>query len=147
MKVFLLLIGVSITPALLAQNDRQAIQQWQSSHPATILISAERYNGLSQQEQQLLGSDVIVFQEKITLAQLEQYDVAKNGALASKPAAKDEEPELVKQWLGMHPDVKIIPRSLYDSLPDEQRLAYDQPYCMILQGETITAKDIELFGQ
>lgn len=149
MKItYLLLLAGFISCGLNAQEDRAAIQQWQSSHPTTFVISSERFDQLSETERQLLGDDYIVFQGKITLEQLQQYEAVKSGVASSKqPITKDADPAVIKQWLGTHPDVKLLPRSHFESLDTDQQLLYSEnPLCIVLLGETLTVKDIELYG-
>lgn len=149
MRITLLLLIVLVSGGLKAQNQRTAIQQWQSLHPTTHLISSERFNALSDQERKLLGNDYIVFRDEVSLEQLQQYDAtAKNGAASPSPVMKDEDAAAIKQWKGLHPHIKLVPRSYFDSLTEEKQLLYtENPYCLILQGESLTVKDIELFGE
>ena len=55
-----------------------AIRQWQSSHPTTLLISAARYASFSDEEKALIGTDYILFEDKVTLELLEQSEQAKS---------------------------------------------------------------------
>jgi hypothetical protein len=145
--IYLLLFGVLNASAVCAQTDQQAIQQWQSAHPTTLFISAERYHSLSTQEQQLLGSDLIIYQDKISLAVIEQYEAAtKSTNDQSNKPSKTEDLEIIKNWSANNPDVKIVKRSYFDSIPANQQQAYlDDANCMILEGEWLTVKDIESF--
>ena len=147
LRTFLLLMSVTATTTLSAQETEKAIQTWQSLHPSTLLISAERYNALTSNEQQLLGTDILVFQEKITLAQLEQYDAVKSVSGAAG-GVKDEDAALVKDWKGQHPDVTIIRASEFadmDALKQQECL--DNPVnILVLEGEYLTAKDIARYN-
>lgn len=148
MKCIYLLLFVALNASSVsAQTDQQAIQQWQSAHPTTLFISAERYNSLSTQEQQLLGSDLIIYQDKISLAVIEQYEATtKSTNDQSNKPSKTEDLEIIKNWSANNPDVKIVKRSYFDSIPANQQQAYlDDANCMILEGEWLTAKDIESF--
>jgi hypothetical protein len=131
---------------LFAQVDENAIRKWQSLHPTTLLISAERYNSLSTEEQQLLGTDVIVFQEKITLSQLEQYDAEKSISVGPKEtAAKDEDLRIIKEWRGKHRDVQLIPHSKYVTLTEVRLQQVHSAGYIVLEGEEITVKDIDAY--
>ena len=145
--IYLLLFGVLNASAVCAQTDQQAIQQWQSAHPTTLFISAERYHSLSTQEQQMLGSDLIIYQDKISLAVIEQYEAAtKSTNDQSNKPSKTEDLEIIKNWSANNPGVKIVKRSYFDSIPANQQQAYlDDANCMILDGEWLTVKDIESF--
>ena len=151
----IIVLAILTSFGLKAQNnDRNAIRQWQSLHPTTLLISSERYNSLSPEEQKLLGTDLIVFQEKITLEQLQQYDAEKekNLAVAQKPpVARDEDRKIVKDWLGQHRDVTVIPQSKYITLNEFRLQQVQSAAYIVLEGEFLTVRDIEsyttLYGQ
>lgn len=125
-----------------------AIQQWQSAHPTTLLISAARYASFSDEEKVLLGTDYILFENKVTLDLLQQYEQAKNAEMSEKEPAKEEDQQMIKDWLGTHQDVRIVSRSSYVAFsPERQQYCLDRPLeILILQGETITVKDIESYG-
>jgi hypothetical protein len=148
MKTTLLLLTGFLSGGLNAQNDQVAIGQWQSLHPTTLLISSERFNLLSEAERALLGNDYVVFEERISLEQLRQYDAVKNSVAGEAPATKEEDAAAIKQWKGTHQDIKLVPRSYFESLDAEKQLLYtEDPYCLVLLGETLTVKDIELFAE
>jgi len=143
----LLLLGVCfISLATHAQNDSQAISQWQSGHPSTLLISADRYNTLSDNEQLLLGEDFIVYHDEITLAQLEQSARAKSNYTNSRQTEidlHDDNASAVKQWLGEHPDVMIVRKSEYTAMDEAKQLeCRTNSMILLLKGEQITAQDI-----
>ncbi|MES2557450.1 MAG: hypothetical protein V4604_14945 [Bacteroidota bacterium] len=147
--IYLLLFCALNASAVCAQNDQQAIQQWQSAHPTTLFISAERYHALSSQEQQLLGSDLIIYQDKISLAVIEQYETATKSTndQFSKPS-KTEDLAIIKNWSANNPGVKIVPRSVYDvAEPNRQQIYDENPNCLVLTGEWLTVKDVVLFEQ
>jgi hypothetical protein len=146
---YLLLLGACYASGLRAQDERLAIQQWQSQHPTTLLIASDRYNSLSDQERTALGTDYILFQDKITLQQLQQSDAALKSIQTGKNnATKDADLAFIKQWLGANQDVKLVPHSIFAAFsPEEQTPYLENSRCMILYGETLTVKDIELFEQ
>ena len=112
---YLLLFG-AINSAAIAQDEQQAIQQWQSSHPTTLFISSDWYSSLSEKEQQLLGSNVLIYQDKITLTVIEQHDAQlKSTAGNSIKPAKEEDLVIIISWLAYNSDVKLLPRSLFDA--------------------------------
>jgi PHD/YefM family antitoxin component YafN of YafNO toxin-antitoxin module len=148
-SIYLLLFGALNATVVCAQNDQQAIQQWQSAHPTTLFISAERYNALSLQEQELLGADLIIYQDKISLAVIEQHEaLIKSENDHSQKPTKTEDLSIIKNWTANNPDVKIVPRSVYDAAEDDRKQVYSEnTNCLILEGEWLTVKDIELFEQ
>ncbi|MDH4471844.1 MAG: hypothetical protein QE487_04505 [Fluviicola sp.] len=148
-SIYLLLFSALNVSVVCAQNDQQAIQQWQSAHPTTLFISAERYNALSSEEQHLLGSDLIVYQDKISLALIEQHEaLAKAENDQSQKPTKTEDLAIIKNWKATNPDVKIVPRSMFDTIEAERQQFYlEDSNCLILAGEWLTVKDIQLFEQ
>lgn len=147
--IYLLLFGALNASAVCAQTDQQAIQQWQSAHPTTLFISAERYNSLSSQEQELLGSDLIIYNDKISLVAIEQHEaLTKSTNDQSNKPSKTEDLTIIKNWSANNPDVKIIARSVFDVIPADRQSAYlEDSNCLILAGEWLTVKDIESFEQ
>jgi len=148
-SIYLLLFGALNATVACAQNDQQAIQQWQSAHPTTLFISAERFNALSSQEQELLGSDLIIYQDKISLALIEQHEaLVKSEKDQSQKPVKTEDLAIIKNWTANNPDVKIVPRSVYNAAEQDRQQVYtENTNCLILEGEWLTVKDIALFEQ
>jgi hypothetical protein len=151
MKRYILLLSVLTATGLNAQENQKAIQQWQSLHPTTLLISEEHYNDLSATQRQLLGKDVIIFQGTITMAQLNAYDAEKSSESGKPAASKTEDLDAIKIWLAQHPEVRIIPQSKYAMLMETRLQDAHSPACIILEGEVLTRKDIDnytaLYGQ
>lgn len=148
MKLHLLLPSLAFSASgLFAQEDQQAIQQWQSLHPSTLLIPAERYQRLSPEEQQLLGKDIIIFQNTITLEQLMAYDAEKSGEAISGKPKKTDDLDAIKIWLGQHPGVRVIPQSKYATLSDDRLPEAHTASCIVLEGEALTLKDIDNYTQ
>ncbi len=125
-----------------------AIQQWQSSHPTTLLISAARYASFSDEEKVLIGTDYILYENNVTLELLEQSEQAKSIGTAPEKPAKDEDLQVIKDWIGTHQGVKIIRQSAYVVLSSErQQYCLERPLeILVLEGESITRKDIERYG-
>jgi hypothetical protein len=147
-STYLLLLGAFAMHGAQAQDNPQAIQQWQSAHPSTLLISSERFNSLAGDEQELLGMEYIVYQDHIVLAQLEQYQSAK-GIPASdrQPDAKDENALFIKRWLGNHPDVTLVSKAEFNAMDaSKQQECQNNPSILLLKGETITMQDINQYG-
>lgn len=146
-SLHLLLLGTFAVSASWGQNNEQAIQQWQSQHPTVLLISSDHFEMLSEKEKSLLG-EYIVFGSQVTLEQLESYSAEQEKNTSDKPLLKEADANYIKQWHGQNQDVKIIPQSVFTSAEESRKQLYlDNPRCLILSGETLTVKDIELFEQ
>jgi len=146
MKKFSLLL-TALVPCMFshAQED-QAIQQWQSAHPATQLISVTRYAALSEDEKLAFGTDYILFSDKITLQQLLSSEQSeKSTGSRNAPELSETHAEYIKEWLSSHQEVKIVTRSYFESLPEESRQVYADHHSLILSGEYLTVKDIQAY--
>ncbi len=54
-----------------------------------------------------------------------------------------EEKTLIKNWLVLHKELKIVKRSFYDSLSQDRKIAYNFPFqIIILDGEQLRYSDI-----
>ena len=146
-KTTILVLTFMCSMSVFSQEDA-AIRQWQSSHPTTLLISAARYASFSEEEKALIGTDYILFEDKVTLELLEQSEQAKSGGMSAKKPVKEEDQQLIKDWLGAHQGVKIIPQSTFAAfVPERQQYCLERPLeILILEGESITLKDIEGYG-
>lgn len=147
-SAYLLLLGAFAMHGAQAQDNPQAIQQWQSTHPSTLLLSSERFNSLSDDEQELLGMDYIVYQDQIALAQLEQHQSAKGIPASNRqPDAKDENALFIKRWLGDHPDVIPVSKTEFNAMDvAKQQECQNNPSILLLKGEVITMQDINQYG-
>lgn len=113
------------------------VQQWQSQHPDMLLMKKEQFEILPKSLQDKISAKV-VFYENISTVLVEE-----KSAMANSLVQKEEDLLLIKNWMALNPDVKIIPRSVYDALPIERQEMYQSMASMILQGETITVRDIQ----
>jgi vacuolar-type H+-ATPase subunit F/Vma7 len=146
-SLHLLLLGTLVVSSSWGQNNEPAIRQWQSQHPTVLLISSDRYEAMSEKERSMLG-EYIVFDDRITLGQLESYSAEQEKNNAGVVLLKEADANYVKQWRGQNQDVKIVPQSVFSSLEESRKQIYlDNPRCLILSGEILTIKDIELFEQ
>lgn len=146
-SLHLLLLGTLVVSSSWGQNNEPAIRQWQSQHPTVLLISSDRYEAMSEKERSLLG-EYIVFDDRITLEQLESYSTEQEKNNAGVVLLKEADANYVKQWRGQNQDVKIVPQSVFSSTEESRKQIYlDNPRCLILSGEILTVKDIELFEQ
>lgn len=125
-----------------------AIQKWQLAHPTTLLISAARYASFSDEEKALIGTDYILFENKVTLELLEQSEQAKSVEMSEKEPVKEEDEQIIKDWMATHQEVKIVRQSAYAAFsPERRQYCLDRPLeVLILEGESLTVKDIEGYG-
>ncbi|HLP56239.1 MAG TPA: hypothetical protein VK151_14475 [Fluviicola sp.] len=146
-KITVLLTTLLCSMSVFSQEDA-AIRQWQSAHPTTLLISKARYASFSEEEKALIGTDYILFDDKVTLELLEQSEQSKSVGMSAKKPVKEEDQQLIKDWMGTHREVKIIRQSAFAAFsPERQQYCLERPLeILILEGESITLKDIEGYG-
>ncbi len=117
------------------------VSSWASQHPDVYLISFENYSVLSQDMKDKLGTNVLVYNGSLTMENIEAFEQTKS-IPSEKPSSEVADGQEIKNWLGQHPDLKIVPRSLYNSSDATTQQAYLEHGAMILIGETITLEDI-----
>jgi hypothetical protein len=140
MKHYLLLsCALGATSFCIAQNT-QEISKWAALHPDIYLVSSENYNSVSQEMKDKIGDNILVYEGKLTLEDIERFDQSKS--MNKETPIREDEAQEIKDWLGQHPDLKIIPRSFFDSLNATEQQVYVQHGTMILIGETVTLEDI-----
>lgn len=149
MKTQLLLLGCLFsTSVYFAQNEETAIRQWQSRHPEILLIREDRFADMSKEEKALIGNNYILYKDHISLQELQDYSGEKTSSEDGLSTSRLADARYIKQWKAINSDVKIVPRSVYDTAGDQRRAAYDaHSRCMILEGEYLTIEDIRLFEQ
>jgi hypothetical protein len=136
-KLLLLLICVcGLASTNFAQSSSE-IQLWQNQHPELLLMKQEQFYLLPKSTQVKIESKVVFFENLSAALQAEKS----NSTHSIQP--KDEEQTIIKNWLGLHPDVKVIPKSIYDTLSEERITMYQSISSLFLEGETITARDIQ----
>lgn len=117
----------------LSQSSNE-IQNFQNQHPDKIVLAKDYYFSLSEELQEKLQSTVVfvdeIDQQKITVS---EDLITKNNSTKVNP----------KQWVILHPEVKIVSRSVFDSSNEELQQIYIDFNSLILIGETLTQTDID----
>lgn len=131
--------AVSATQAFYAQNQDE-ISLWTASHPDVYIMSSENYNSLSESTRTKISDLVIVYEGKLTLEKLQAFDQEKSVGSAGTDYRKNSDAQEIKDWLGENQDVKIVKRSVYNSLSEEDKSYYAG--ALILIGEKLTVEDI-----
>lgn len=140
MKHYYLLLGAFCTYASSFGQKSNDILTWTSLHPDVYLMSSETYNSTSQQLKDKLAGKVLIYDGELTMEVIEHFDQSKS--MNKETPIREDEAQEIKDWLGQHPDLKIIPRSFFDSLNATEQQVYAQHDAMILIGETVTLEDI-----
>jgi len=144
-NLYLLLPAIVFSQYSYSQNE-DAIRQWQLAHPSTQLISSSRFSSLTDADKALLGTDYIVYREKVTIELLEASEAGVKSLNTSEEIIREDESDFIKIWLAEHSDIKILSRSQYTSFSPEEQQLYIENHALILQGEKLTLQDIQNYN-
>lgn len=124
----------------------------QGQTPAEIQITQPAFihvNDLAnfdQEELALLKANYVVFDGELTEEKI--HELVSTAAIHKinqgtvGQSLKPVDQQYVKEWLALHPEVKIVTRSLYSASSENIRNEYDKSRCLILSGEVVTREDI-----
>ncbi|WP_343747597.1 hypothetical protein [Fluviicola sp.] len=119
------------------------ILEWVSGHPSVYIFSEANYSQLSSDFKSKLQDRVVVYKDKLLFEDLIAFDgLEKAEAVSMNSELKDEDVQLIKNWLAFHQDVKIIRRSEFQTMPEERKNLYQSENALILIGEYLTVQDI-----
>lgn len=139
MGQFLLLLSFSFAVAGWSQN---TVSDWQNEHPDILLMKQSTFNTLSPSIRTQLEGHVLVYKDIPAIEDLEAFSGEEKKA-PDHTTPTDGDAQYIKNWLGMHQEVRIVPRSVYDSASPETLQAYETVHALILAGEKITIADIQ----
>lgn len=151
MKKYQILVLTFFT-AFYSFSQKNEVENWQKNNPQVEFISQERFNSLSSEELKILKKqEYIIFYEQITESDINKYAASKgiNGVntkqyqSAGKPKG---DAEFIKEWIEQNRDVKILKRSVFNSLQaNEQELILNDNKHLILATDEITKEDLIKF--
>jgi len=127
------------------------VKQWISNNPAVNFINERNLSNFSSSDLNLMDGNYIVFNGELTEKDIADFDPAfldkkENNTLNQTSAnANFDQASFVKFWLSKHQHVKIVKRSEFNAVDQASRQEYLANGCLILMGEVLTKKDIELF--
>ncbi|GAB5416942.1 MAG: hypothetical protein Crog4KO_18090 [Crocinitomicaceae bacterium] len=138
MKNLLLISSLTLLAfGSLAQNS-SGLQQWQQEHPNKILMHSEVYQALDSIQQAQIQNQVVLIED------IDGSDGSFDLENVSNDVADQFASEnFVKIWLAQNNTVKIVKRSEYEAADDDLKAKYDESHVLVLQGETVTRRDIE----
>lgn len=147
MKKHILFLGVlcfqiATTKALGQQNS--SISSWISAHPSVHIFSEKNYENLDQEFKSKLKGNIVIYHDKLTLDLLLAYDpMEKSEEVSSITYSRDDSnAQVIKEWLALNRDVKIIKQSEFQLMTEERKQFYQSMEVMVLSGEVITIEDI-----
>lgn len=134
---FLLLSGTTLS---------QDITTWIEQHPHVLLINSRDASTEFLEKLNEASAGYIIYTDEVTSQDIELYEQNQFAKGQSEHLDyKSGDAEFVKMWLALHPDVKIIPHDIYESMSTTEQLSYQTNGSMILDGNVITLADIERF--
>ena len=136
----------AILPLLgFSQTTKETLHQFQQQNPSLSFYDAQVFGSLSKEQQDRLKDRVIVFQGDILSSNLTAWSNEKSNTLLTHKWSA-EETTIIKNWLALHQEVKIVPRSMFLEGNEAMRSEYLANDCLILQGETLSMDDIEQYN-
>lgn len=127
---------------VIGQQDPRIVT-WVSAHPSVYIFSDKNYGQLSSDFKSSLKGQVVIYKEKLTFDDLMAYEQSeKTAEIYQQSNSKDEDTQIIKNWLAYHPNVKLISQSEFQAMTEERKNLYLSLEAMILIGEYITIDDI-----
>jgi hypothetical protein len=127
---------------VIGQQDPRIVA-WVSSHPSVYIFSEKNYEQLSSDYKSRLKGQVVLFKETLSFEDLIAYDgQEKTDEVSQQTVNKDEDTQMIKNWLAFHPDIKIVKQSEFQAMTAEQQNRYLSFGALILIGEHLTVQDI-----
>lgn len=146
MKKYMLLACVLslqlIYNKVIGQQDPRIVT-WVSAHPSVYIFSEKNYEQLSSDFKSRLKGQVVLFKETLSFDDLMAYDeLEKTDEVSQQIIFKDEDAQIIKNWLAYHPDIKIVSQSEFQAMTAEQQNMYITLEALVLIGEHLTVQDI-----
>ena len=141
----LLYLGVLLYT--LNSTAQESVETWQKNHPEVLFFDEAVYNALTEEQQNRIGKNIILYTQEITLKDIQQFELNNSAAVKSTSIAIEQSnSEEIKYWIAMNSEVKIIKQSYYSSLTPADQLNYIQTGALVLEGELITLNDINNYA-
>jgi hypothetical protein len=142
MKIKLLLPAVLLLCAGSLHAQDPAVLRFQQAHPEVICIEAADLPRFDPYFLETYRSHILVFEKELRPADVEAFQMRQKAGVATPNVAIVHQQQEIKDWLGMHPDVTIVPQSVAIGLTDAERLALEEIGALFLIGEEVTYEDI-----
>jgi hypothetical protein len=127
---------------VIGQQDPRIVT-WVSTHPSVYIFSEKNYEQLSSDYKSRLKGQVVLFKETLSFEDLMAYDrQEKTNEVSQQTVNKDEDAQMIKNWLAFHSDIKIVKQSEFQAMTVEQQNRYLSFEALILIGEHLTVQDI-----
>jgi hypothetical protein len=127
---------------VIGQQDTRIVT-WVSTHPSVYIFSEKNYEQLSSDYKSRLKGQVVLFKETLSFEDLMAYDgQEKTNEVSQQTTTRNEDAQMIKNWLAFHSDIKIVKQSEFQAMTVEQQNRYLSFEALILIGEHLTVQDI-----
>ena len=106
------------------------LQEAQAQNPGTHFIHEDNLSNFTEDELDLLGSDIIIFTDYTDFAIYSKEDIASSDG------------DFLKIWKAEHSEVEIIRQSDYQLAGSEKQAYLESIKALILIGEVLTIEDV-----
>ncbi len=142
MKFILLLFSTGVL-SIGCYSQQSEIADWQKKHPHVLFVEQGDYTPEFKAQLDAFNREVIVYDNEITMDVIEAYASQTYEKTTLYSTERINEAYEIKVWLSQHPDLKIVPRSLFSEQSEKDRDFLIDSGVMVLNGEKITLQDIE----
>ena len=141
---------VFFTMSHIAISQSMEVQKWQEENPHVLFIEATDFSNIGEEKKALLGNDIIIYSQNISIQDINSYTASKAEAkTASKSLVDSNSPSAneIKNWLAKNSNLKIIHNSYYSSLTHGEQQVYLESNALIYYGEHLTIDDIKQYNE
>lgn len=125
---------------------QKTVQQFQQEHPHILFIDQRNTGRFSEAFLAANASSIVYFTDSIRVSDLPDLPEPKSAqAPPPDPALQQDGLQAIKDWVGEHQEIEIIPRSEFDQMDAVTRQSYLDEHALILGGEYITLNDIQSY--
>ena len=126
-------------------SQQSEIADWQKKHPHILFVEQADYTPEFKAQLESLNREVIVYTDEITMDVINSYTSVFQEKTTLSNAVRIEDLDAIKVWLSQNQDLKIVPRSVFNSESESYQNEILESDALVLQGEKITLEDIEIY--
>ena len=138
----LLVFPLSFFP-ILGFSQNQQISDWQKVNQNVILIESRDFTPAFEEQLIALKQDFIVYTDEISMNDINRFESKSNEKTTANLLKNDGGNQIIKDWLGQNPNVKIISRTDFENASTEKQNSLINSDALILIGDKLTTTDIE----
>lgn len=138
----LLAFALTVIPVL-GFSQSQEISDWQQIHPNVIFIETKDFTPEFEEKLISLKQEFIVYNNEISINDIESYVTQSYEKSGANQLRNDGGKQLIKDWIGQNPHIKIITQIDFDNASTEKQNLLMDENALILIGEKLTITDIQ----